>query len=87
MEVELRKKQAQDEEHAEDESEGRGAALPSGRAGGHRGDTARQLIRRTKQASRRRFPAKEKTRIVMEGIRAEVWNSRPKARSPYLLTG
>jgi transposase len=36
------------------------------------GETARQLIRRAKHASRRRFPAEEKIRIVMEGIRAEV---------------
>ena len=36
------------------------------------GDTARQLIRRAKQASRRRFPAEEKIRIVLEGIRAEI---------------
>ena len=42
-----------------------------GRAGGRRGETARQLIRRAKQASRRRFPAEEKIRIVMEEIRAE----------------
>lgn len=64
MEEELRKQQEQDEEQ--------GAALPEGRAGGRRGETARQLIRRAKQASRRRFPAEEKIRIVMEGIRAEV---------------
>jgi transposase len=30
------------------------------------------LIRRAKYASRRKFPAEEKIRIVMEGIRAEV---------------
>jgi len=36
------------------------------------GETARQLIRRAKRASRRKFPAEEKIRIVMEGIRAEV---------------
>jgi transposase len=36
------------------------------------GESARQLIRRAKHASRRRFPAEEKIRIVMEGIRAEV---------------
>ena len=35
-------------------------------------ETARQLIRRAKRASRRKFPAEEKIRIVMEGIRAEV---------------
>jgi transposase-like protein len=72
MEEELRKKQEQDEEQGEYGSEERGAALPEGRAGGRRGETARQLIRRAKQASRRKFPAEEKIRIVMEGIRAEV---------------
>ena len=35
-------------------------------------ETARQLIRRAKRASRRKFPAEEKIRIVIEGIRAEV---------------
>ena len=35
-------------------------------------ETARELIRKTKQATRRKFPAEEKIRIVMEGIRAEV---------------
>jgi hypothetical protein len=68
MEEELSQKQEQEESSQEKED----AALPSGRAGGHRGETARQLIRRAKQASRRRFPAEEKIRIVMEGIRAEV---------------
>ena len=48
------------------------SALPEGRAGGRRGETARQLIRRAKVARRRKFPAEEKIRIVMEGIRAEV---------------
>jgi len=36
------------------------------------GDTARVLIRRAKQASRRRFPSEEKIRILLEGMRAEV---------------
>ena len=72
MEEELRKQQEQDEEQGEYGSEERVSALPEGRAGGRRGETARQLIRRAKQASRRRFPAEEKIRIVMEGIRAEV---------------
>ena len=36
------------------------------------GETARQLIRRAQRATRRKFPAEEKIRIVMEGIRAEV---------------
>ncbi len=35
-------------------------------------EVARALIRRTKQASRRRFPAEEKIRILLEGIRAEL---------------
>jgi transposase len=30
------------------------------------------LIRRTRQVTRRKFPAEEKIRIVMEGIRGEV---------------
>ena len=68
MEEEVNQKQDQEESSQEKE----GAALPEGRAGGRRGETARQLIRRAKQASRRRFPAEEKIRIVMEGIRAEV---------------
>ncbi|MGO9515532.1 MAG: hypothetical protein ACLPND_00655 [Candidatus Korobacteraceae bacterium] len=41
MEEELKKPQAQDEEQAEYGSEEREAALPSGRAGGRRGETAR----------------------------------------------
>lgn len=61
-----------EEQQEESSSEERGAALPEGRAGGRRGETARQLIRRAKQVTRRRFPAEEKIRIVMEGIRAEV---------------
>jgi hypothetical protein len=36
------------------------------------GEAPRQLIRRAKQASRRKFPAEEKIRIVLEGVRAEV---------------
>ena len=36
------------------------------------GDTARALIRRAKQAGRRRFPSEEKIRIMLEGMRAEV---------------
>jgi transposase len=43
---------------------------PSGRAGSTQ--SARLLIRRAKQASRRKFPAEEKIRIVLEGIRGEV---------------
>ncbi len=39
---------------------------------GRSSEVARALIRRTKQASRRRFPAEEKIRILLEGIRAEV---------------
>jgi transposase len=36
------------------------------------GDTARVLIRRAKQVTRRRFPSEEKIRILLEGVRAEV---------------
>lgn len=36
------------------------------------GEHARQLIRRAKQASRRKFPAEEKIRILLEGIQAEI---------------
>lgn len=43
---------------------------PSGRARSIQ--SARLLIRRTKQASRRKFPAEEKIRILLEGIRGEV---------------
>ncbi len=35
------------------------------------GETARELLRRTKQITRRKFPAEEKIRILLEGIRAE----------------
>ena len=36
------------------------------------GEAARQLIRRTRQVTRRKFPAEEKIRIVLEVIRGEV---------------
>ena len=45
---------------------------PEGDSPARAGETARQLIRRAKHATRRKFPAEEKIRIVMEGIRAEV---------------
>ena len=64
MNEELTRKQEPEEEQV--------TALPEGRAGGRRGETAGQLIRRAKYASRRKFPAEEKIRIVMEGIRAEM---------------
>ena len=35
-------------------------------------ESARALIRKTKRASRRRFPSEEKIRIVMEGVGGEV---------------
>ncbi len=35
-------------------------------------DNARQVIRRTKQVTRRRFSPEEKVRIVIEGIRGEI---------------
>ena len=37
-----------------------------------RGETPRQQIRKAKRATRRRFSAEEKIRIVMEGIRGEL---------------
>ena len=43
---------------------------PSGRANSTQ--SARLLIRRAKQASRRKFPAEEKSRILLEGIRGEM---------------
>ena len=36
------------------------------------GEAARQLIRRTRQVTRRKFPAEEKILILLEGIRGEV---------------
>jgi transposase len=39
---------------------------------GRSSEVARALVRRTKQASRRRFPAEEKIRILLEGVRAEL---------------
>jgi len=39
---------------------------------GRAGEAARALIRRTRQVTRRKFPAEEKIRIVLEGIRGEV---------------
>jgi transposase len=36
------------------------------------GEVARQLIRRTRQVTRRKLPAEEKIRIVWEGSRGEV---------------
>ena len=35
-------------------------------------ETARALIRKTKRATRRRFPTEDKIRIVIEGVRGEV---------------
>ena len=72
MNEELTSKQDPHEGQEELRGEEREAALPEGRAGGRRGETGCQLIRRAKQASLRRFPAEEKIRIVMEEIRAEV---------------
>ena len=72
MNEELTSKQDLHEVQEELRGEERGAVLPSGRAGGRRGETARQLIRRAKQASHRRFRVDEKISIVMEGIRVEV---------------
>jgi transposase-like protein len=36
------------------------------------GETARELLRRSRQITRRKFPAKEKIRILLEGTRAEL---------------
>jgi len=62
MEEEPRAKQEQeeDQEQGENRSEERGLALPPGRAGERRGETARQLIRRAKQAAGR-FPPKRRS--------------------------
>jgi transposase len=46
----------------------RGEGSSSARAG----EAARQLIRPTRQVTRRKFPSEEKIRIVLEGIRGEV---------------
>jgi transposase len=56
----------------EEVSKSEQTSKPEGDSPARAGETARQLIRRAKHASRRRFPAEEKIRIVMEGIRAEV---------------
>ena len=44
---------------------------PEGDSPARAGESARQLIRRAKHASRRRFPAEEKIRIVLEGFRRD----------------
>ena len=56
----------------EEVSKSEQTSKPEGDSPARAGETARQLIRRAKHASRRRFPAEEKIRIVMEGVRAEV---------------
>jgi transposase InsO family protein len=73
MEEELRKNQGPDEEQGQQSPEEREPALPEGRAGGRHGETARQLIRRAQRASRRKFLAEEKIRIVMEGIHPTIY--------------
>ena len=46
--------------------------IPTEMAGPARSaETARALIRKTKRATRRRFPVEEKVRIVMEGVRGD----------------
>ena len=72
MSEELTRNQEAEEQKEESGIEPRGAGLPEGRPAGRRGETTGQLICRAKRASRRKFPAEEKIRIVMEGIRAEV---------------
>jgi hypothetical protein len=47
-----------------------GAKGKSG-TGSKSSDTARELLRRTKQTTRRKFPAEEKIRILLERIKAE----------------
>ena len=42
------------------------------RGQGRASEVARALIRRTKQASRGRFPAEEKIGILLEGSRGEI---------------
>ncbi len=37
-----------------------------------RSETARELLRRTKRITRRKLPAEEKIRILLEGIRPEI---------------
>jgi transposase len=53
-------------------SKSESTSKPEGDSPARAGETARQLIRRAKRATRRKFPAEEKIRIVMEGIRGEV---------------
>ena len=52
-----------------------GASSPESEVEGvarvRRGETPRQQIRKAKKATRRRFSAEEKIRVVMEGIRGE----------------
>jgi transposase len=56
----------------EEVSKSEQTSKPEGDSPARAGESARQLIHRAKYATRRRFPAEEKIRIVMEGIRAEV---------------
>ena len=51
------------------------------------GEAARVLIRRTRQVSRRKFPAEEKIRILLQGIRGEGSGSEPcrrESRNPTI---
>ena len=50
---------------ADDAIQGKPPVTPSKK------DGVRQLMRRTKRVTRRRFSAEEKIRIVLEGVRAE----------------
>src|SRR5262249_22289888 len=48
-------------------------SLPTARTGATRSaETARALIRKTKRATRRRFPTEDKIGIVIEGVRGEI---------------
>ena len=48
-------------------------------------EAAHQLINRTHQITRRKFPAEEKIRIVLAGIRAEAavshWSRKPSTQN------
>ena len=48
------------------------ASNPTENKASRSGETARELIRKTKRATRRRFPSEEKIRIAIEGMRGEV---------------
>ena len=59
------------EAHPEQIKDSQEQSEPGGATKRRRGETPPQQIRKAKKATRRRFSAEEKLRIVMEGIRAE----------------